>query len=391
MIVEIISHLNDIEDMRNCMLLSTDIKDFIYKTPKIMHKIQIAFKSDINLEEISQFLDERGKFIKNIKIQENFKENKIIDPLLIPVILNKCPNIEKFTHASHPDYSVMKTEKIVKYPFELLRLKHLIIETDESGNFIANARNIKNLETLKCFHHKLPINENLTDFLCQQENLKELSLKYSILYAPKSFPTRDIRKEIKFKLNKLNYSINSRQFSPNFIKFLEKQAENLIELNLFGIIELEIYEIIFKKCKNLEKLSIFPQEGSYSYTNDHHDWMLSNLRYFESEKLRFDYVYKKFPNIDSIKCSQIEKVEGTFEKLLNLDIKNLNENKFISIMLPNLRTLNVSSVDLSTFEQLIRNSQKIESISVIDYSKCDKSKTFLNILKKLQKLKLSFQ
>lgn len=146
MIIEIISHMNEIKDLRNCMILCKEIREMMFKTPKIMKKIQVVFQ-DFNYDEIEvlifQFLYDKGRFIKNMSL---FRKHK--DPEFLPYVLNQVPNLEKLILNSDFTYNNNETKQSSECFFRLPRLKNLIINTDEFENFATNVIDLQSIDKL---------------------------------------------------------------------------------------------------------------------------------------------------------------------------------------------------------------------------------------------------
>ena len=80
------------------MLLSKEIRDTIFKTPKIIRKLE--FTADLNNKEdqLVEFLTNNGKFIKNMRLLDDCSDINLLGRYLILV-----PNLETLTHEWHKD------------------------------------------------------------------------------------------------------------------------------------------------------------------------------------------------------------------------------------------------------------------------------------------------
>ena len=91
MILKIISNLKSIDDIRNCMLLSKEIKDSMLKSPEIMRNIKIQLKCFYETETAKKVLTEHGRYIRCLSILAKVKSSKLFKDLLSLV-----PNLEEF-------------------------------------------------------------------------------------------------------------------------------------------------------------------------------------------------------------------------------------------------------------------------------------------------------
>lgn len=400
MIIEIFSKLNEINDLRNCMLLSKEIRNSMFKSPKIMRKIQIVIKSDKFDKEFKTFLLERGKFIKNFKMHKNFY---LPTSELIQNVLRCVPNLESFTGSLHSDRTAIldgfirsnsdqsndiiwpdpneevREKSIAENHFEFPYIKDLTLEI-ANDIFFMNAVNMKYLTYFRICTIESDISKALNNFLVQQENLKEF------YFDPcTSFLTRDITSEVKFRLTKLEISYGT-ELNDECLKFIDSQAENLKELSFFDKpIDFEIDRIF--KYKNLEKLTL-----SYIRDpDDNIDDILPNLKYFETSFInmsRFYFIIKSFPNLETLKCfrfycdnddtgnfkgQQIQNLK--LSKLKNLSLSFVNSNnleKFNSYApyIENLKIMEISKI--STLLSVIQNLKRFESLKTFETTICSK-------------------
>jgi len=361
------------------MLSSKYIQDLILKTPEIMRKIKYSFRADIDIAEIAKFFSEKGKYIRKIGIT-NFSDpdrNTVTNnPLLISYIANQAPNLEDFACEYHTCYDI--SENTIYNPFYMPRLKHLSLK-DQLPNFITNAQNIVNLETLT-LGYDLGYVKPVVDFLCQQKDLKELNFNDD----SKLFKSRDISNDVKFNLTTLGCYDHYNQKSQNFINFLKRQAGSLEELNICGPLNLELFEIIFTKCKNLRKMFSCSFFDSPAFENVNSDWTLNNLRHFNGRNVilesKLNLVYAMFPNLVSLKCYELKIIEGTFDKLESLEVEYINCREIQNCKFPNLKNLSLCSVDFR-WEQFARNIPKLEKFKLSEASDFSQ---FLILLKSLK-------
>jgi hypothetical protein len=220
-IIHIISFLNDIKDLHNCMLISKEIRDFIFKTPEIMRKILINFSecSWVNLPLIKineknvqdpitdnyinlshhphlQLLKDQGKYFRclELRIDENI-------PNKFKFIMNRVVNLEDLNfEVIESQTEIKEVNESHKDSPDLKNLKSFKINHNALKFFVKNTKNAKNIQKFTVIAPKIDSQEVLTDFIVQQDNLKEFTLKLNTAMDIINFPTRDITKEVKFKL-----------------------------------------------------------------------------------------------------------------------------------------------------------------------------------------------
>jgi len=376
------------------MLISKGIRYEIFKTREIMKRIQINFKASTKQKEISQFLSKYGIFIRNVGIMEipsDSKYNKLsnfrrVNPRLVPYVLNNTPNIEEFEHK--PAFrGIPRIEKTIKKPFILKKLRHLSILTNDVVNFISNAKEVKNLKTLKVDQYEIDLSQILTDFILSQDSLKELTIKSSYTGQSQPFPSSDISKLVKFKLTKFEFTRNNHnEVDKNFLKFLVTQAETLEDLCLSGPFPLEIYNFVLKRCKNLTKLELF---GKTNFNDSpeilNTNSVLEKLRFFSVAILKLDSVYEKFPNLNSVKCGLLVNVDGVFDKLESLEIYFLDCRFIYNFKLHSLKELKViHSIEGEFLENFLKTIPNLEHFEFIGHGNFS---LYFDILKNVKNLK----
>jgi len=373
MIIEIISHMNEIKDLRNCMMLCKEIREMMFMMPKIMKKIQVVFQ-DFNYDEIEdlifQFLYDKGRFIKNLSLFLSYK-----DPEFLPYVLNQVPNLEKLILNSKFDYYNDEIKQS-EYFFRLPRLKNLIVYSDEFEIFMTNAIDLQSLE-------KLEINyienvEMMTDFLCQLDTLKIFCSNSSSNY----YLTRNISKEMKFKLSTIEFYLHGE--NDNFQNFLECQADNLRKLNLFGYLSAETINIIFEKCKNLQMLILKPYDTRMLRSS--RLGIIENLTYFEvSNKYgsELNFICKSLPHLKILKCTKMCSIKSSIDNLVTLEIQQLECKNLQNLKLPKLKNLTAEMIRIKKWEKFIQNVPNLESLTI----KNIEIQQISIILKSVEKLK----
>lgn len=401
----IIGHINEIECLKNCMISSKKIRESIFGTSSIMKKLTFNFKYDIDQDKW-KFLADKGMLIKNLKISYDF-----INSEQLGNFLKLIPNLEEFTCTSSNE--LMGNVKV-----ELPLLKSLIINGGNISNFIKNAE-ANNIESLRIKYQILVKNEDLTNFLCTQNRLKELYIasnnravesNYELrrINMSNGFPTRKIGHEIKFKLEKLDIMFDYYALPEYSINFLRSQVESLKELNIHCSYNPILIEFIFNNFKNLEKLEV----KTY-FTGSARDFKLSeilkenldHLVYYKTNKYIIGddviAISQKISNLNSLECGSIISSPATLYKLETLKVFSFDCSENINLILPNLKDFSIHKFNASCSEilrQFFKNIENIENLKIFTFNEAmnlynrDKLKylifeTLCKILKNLKNFK----
>jgi len=390
--MQIFGYLDDIKDIHNCMLLSKETRDAIFRTPQIMRKMMII-TCKYNWNSFLKFINKKGEFIRNIKFEFRGMNEKYMK-----FALHHVPNLEKLVHC-HLDEDLDIWDMDVNYssveefpePADLSQLRNLFLVDERFEKLTRITKNIKKLETLNCWMEKEESLENFTNFIVKQNNLKELKLEYLNFEADQKFPSRDISSEVKFQLKilKLNKCYND---NPHFLTFFKNQAEKLEILELVNPPDENICKVIYKMCKNLKELSLQGSETTVYYEL-YPEYKLESLKYlkeayFSTPKLIA--ACEKIPNLESIKCREFEDVSGIFENICNLELETIKVNKFQNVKLPNLKKLFVCNFENSInddFQNFIKNIPNIEYFKIGGIEINFNNAQILQHLTKFQKLR----
>lgn len=136
----------------------------MFESPEIMEKIKFVLSFNTKLMDVLKFLEEKGRFIKKLSIQNSFESlysstYNANDQHLIPLLMSHTPNLVDFS--CERQLGIFDENK----PFPLSHLRHLSL-TNQVFNFLTNAQNIENLESLNLscirFEHEILVN-----FLCK--------------------------------------------------------------------------------------------------------------------------------------------------------------------------------------------------------------------------------
>jgi len=364
------------------MLLSKEIRDLILKTSKIMNKFIIVFKSDINQDEISHFLTNYGNFIKIIQFKD---ENEINSEVLV-FILSQVPNLEELLCEDSSENQTTQPEFINKIYFELPKMRILTILNENLKNVLKNVKNLKNLEKLTIYRYEDNDDEFLTNFIVQQDNLKELSLINYQKSLFKPFPSRDISNEAKFNLTKFEYHFVNCEVFDNFLSFFKIQSKNLTELKLDGNLNDQIFDIIFEKCKNLEKLGLFADDDSVLISNINSHRVLESVKYYETCYVYMDeFSFNAFPNTISLKCSELFGVYGIFNNLINLEAEIYSCASSEHLKFRNLENFITGFIDNESLKEFLQSAPNVKNLTLSRYFIKDfRGSEFLDVFKRLK-------
>ncbi|KAL7012263.1 hypothetical protein ACKWTF_014726 [Chironomus riparius] len=394
LIIHIISFQNTIQDLHNCMLISKEIRDSIFKTPEIMRKVLINFRecswvkiqtnqpNESNLQEPTssnietlltephlEFLENKGKFFRclELNVDENNSE-------AFKFIMNRVENLEDLNfEVIESQIELQEANTSHEDIPDLKRLKAFKINHNALKFFVKNTKNAKNLQNFTVIAPKIDSQEVLTDFIVLQDNLKEFTLKLNTAMDIINFPTRDITKEVKFKLKKLNLCfVNSNR--KHFMDFLKSQAPNLKELELNYKPHHEILDIVFRYCTKLTNLSLNTYGDSPVFSDLYPHWQLPNLKRYSNKSfsaVQLDKVYIRFPNVESLVAFKMLDNNGTYNKLKTLEVGLLYYNHVQHLKLPELKSFKISLLsgdgNDKTWINLAKNFENLENLTVKDF------------------------
>ncbi|CAG9810732.1 unnamed protein product [Chironomus riparius] len=396
-IIKIISSLDDIQDIRNCMLLSKNIRDSIFKTSKIMRKVLVS----LNSSEASEFLNFRGNSIRCLKIQSHNEDN-------LKLIFRKVPNLEELTFKNNQftdkftrQSSIIQQEldkynKIVeglddKLPSDLRNLKVLEIRLANFEMFTKSTKNITKLEKFTIYLTELRDDELLLKFLNQQSILKELIVINISQFHIIDFPCLNFCVEVKFRLKILK--LIRIKFDNYLARFLESQLESLKELELTEVGNHETLEAMFMKSRKLKKLSLGAVACSMIFANDFPDLRMQSLETYEdrnSKGVELDKIYERFPNLLNLKCLQLMPINGIFDKIVSLELFVLDCQKLKDLQLKSLSILTIIKVsrfsDATIWEKFTKNIKNIEILTIKHVEDLHNIPQILKHLKNFQRL-----
>lgn len=365
MIINIISYLDNKHDIVNCMKLSKEIRDLIFKTPEIMRKFKFSY--NYNSPCPIEFFRNRGASIRRLNL--NIRPD---DEALLRFLLNCTPNLELLVLYKTDDG---RTERFMSFAEEyvgigfadLSKLKYLLMQISDFDYFIKNTKNVKNLQNLTFLKKHHEHSKLLKEFLDQQNYKKELCLAY---YAYK--------------------------WNVDF-KHLENVAEYVTEVINDGQITNESISIIFEKFTNLRKFFDLSQRMNIiaerlSSLNSQHKGLKTYVNNLETlNNLNFEIITAKFPNLEILVCNRFQVTEGTNNSLQTLHVNGMSFDNCRNFKLPNLKNF---LVDFSSgltqmlfWNEFSKNIENVEDIEITGYMHEMIDENFAQNLNKFQKLK----
>lgn len=365
MIINIISYLDNKHEILNCMQLSKEIRDLIFKTPKIMRKF--IFRYNYNSPCPIEFFRNRGTSIRRLYL--NIRPD---DEALLRFLLNCTPNLEMLEVCKIEDgiterFMSLDEEYVGIELADLSKLKHLYMQISDLDYFIKNTKNVKNLQNLTIFEKRHEHSKLVKEFLDQQNYKQELSLIY---YAHK--------------------------WNVDF-KHLENVAEYVTDVINKGQIINEPNSIIFGKFTNLRKFFDLSQRMNIiaerlSSLNSQHKGLKTYVNKLETlYNLNFEIITAKFPNLEFLGCNRFQVNKGTNNSLQTLCVNGMSFDNCRNFKLPNLKNfrVNFSSglTQMLFWNKFSKNIENVENIEITGYMHELIDENFVQNLNKFQNLK----
>ncbi|CAG9810719.1 unnamed protein product [Chironomus riparius] len=266
-ITKVIANLTNTNDIKNCMLLSKDVNSCIFRTPEILTRLLFNLDCTNNSDECSNFLKFKGNEIKNIKLSFNSESTEILK-----TVLSQTPNLTDFTFTNVSFGCVccgscsFPTKEQDSVPFkeywtlnsnsiDLPELKVLEMEVTDLYSFIKVTNQVKSLEKLTIYIHSSKHQKIMTEFILQQENLKELNIIVTETDGEVNFLSRNIARKLKFKLKTLKiFTKNGMAVNGYLDEFLLAQIDSLEELDFDFSLDISTLDIVFNKLRKLRML-----------------------------------------------------------------------------------------------------------------------------------------
>ncbi|KAL7012261.1 hypothetical protein ACKWTF_014724 [Chironomus riparius] len=401
-ITNIITNLTDTNDIKNCMLLSKDVNSFIFRTPKIINKFKFNLDCIEDPEATYNFMRFKGRHVKSMTITYDLNSYGIWRMYLIA-----APKLEELV-LTNKDSRVLP--ELVQdwmtlwmplwHAIPLSGLKSLKIELRDLQYFIRFTKEVKTLEKLSIFISTSTDQSFMTEFILQQDNLKELNITVAVMGPDVKFPTRDITKDIKFKLKTLKILSNRKRISNlQLDRFLVTQANSLEELEFDSSPSDRTLVSIFYRFKNLKKFRL---------QTDSTSMMIRNARFFMRKlKVVTDFedmntsgvsltnVFHVLPNLVTLKCIYLNNSAGCFTTLNDLDVNNLKISNLKHVRMDNLKKLTVKKLmevnDDVAWLKFVETVGSVDTLAIKGIENIENLPIVLNNLKSFKKLqKFSF-
>lgn len=412
-ITNIVTTLTDINDIRNCMELSKDVNNFIYRTPKIINKFKFNFDCINDYQPSLNFIKHKGTHIKSIEIKVDSNALKIMKNFFLHTpklehftLVNKSPipgppavrrcfccgsRLYHATPTLEEDWKRFTKQCWTpkKGSVELLALKSLEIELRDLDDFIRATKQVRCLVSLTVYVTAPSDQRIMNEFIMQQKNLKELTLILTGDRGAVLFPTRDVIKDVKFRLRKLKiHTKGSRIYSDTVDGFLWTQAACLEELEVDFSLPDSNLQMIFGNFQRLRKF-VHKSSDENALIRDPAVGFrpLERVNYYEDmtvQGLKLYRVWYLFPNIRSLKCSSLKLAVGNYYMLTVVDVQELDISNLKNASFSNLRKLSIGKLkEVHNEDFWIGFVNSIRNVSNLTISGLDSIKDFLYIIKSL--------
>lgn len=228
------------------------------------------------------------------------------------------------------------------------------------------------------YYYQEPKTE-FTEFVCQQDGLKELILQgYSDMVFKSLFHV-DINEKAKFKLRTLSLECEL-SYHRNFSNFFRAQGEHIKELIISCYnIDFHYYRVLFNNFNKLEIL-VLPMDWTL---NDSRSIAIKNSRLESVKELElvgsnddlesFKTFINIFPNVEELKCENLTNfsLQGVlehFQRLTSIDVDNFRCDTMLFVKLPSLKHLNVEFLSPTGhnffWEKFTQDCPNIESLHI---------------------------
>lgn len=380
----------------------------ILDSPTLMRKMPLIFYHADWKDKIP-FVEKHGKYLKSVKFHHCTMRNTNE----LRRVLSLTPNLEELIISIHEpeEDAVDSTDDSNDIVISLQALKILSITSNLSLTK-ALLLDLNNCRSIEIFHVEAmfpsPTNE-VGDFLSQQNNLKEISLRangYDDLGLKTVFTENLINnKNIKLKTLK-NYA--SLLYNKEFSEFLKAQSENIEYLYLKAYsIDFHYYRIILQNFHNLKKVYLHVN-GIFNESRcaELAEFSLPSVTEFENrehikDSWSFEALIRFFPNLEVITMPVYDfPFHGVLEKIPKLRKMKANDCKLEkllftkSLSMKELEMTEVDGMQLSfLWENLAENMPNIERLKIKNLAHTrlqitidTKVKVFLMNLKNFKKL-----
>lgn len=412
----ILCHLDNLEHLKQCLMISNEFRELIIKTPELMRKLQVIFFNE-NWQAKMPFIEEYGFYVRSIKFDDcgfrsmrDLRKILMLTPNVETLVFYNCfilepaedhhdvndevgieDNAEVQDEAdpaenANQNQSVAVLEPIDPEEDDPIDLKNLTFLHLDSCNIaeklVHSLRNCTTLKKLKItFYYQAPVSF-FTSFVCQQDNLQELfCVGWSDMVFRSLFKDDISQNKIKFKLKKFTLECELG-YHVNFSNFLRSQASHLKELELTCYnINFHYYRLVFNHFRSLQKLTL-PTDWflTDSRVNDIKNCRIPSLKELDlvgsnDDIATFKTVLDIFPNIEVLKAENIMYfslygILEKFTKLSHIKAENFRVETLMFVKLPSLKIIETSylfPMALSfLWENLSENCPNIEQITIRD-------------------------
>ncbi|XP_070491506.1 uncharacterized protein [Chironomus tepperi] len=384
--------INEIQDNQNEAVNEIQIMDVDVEEPNVQNDPNNANIEEMAIEivdiidEAENIQNNRNVAAQNENNQDMVHENadnqeQAIDNEAMAVENN--PNNEMAVESKSTDEQKdLEEDPVTETEIDLNNLTYLHLESSSIAEsvvkFIKNCNKLKYLKLT--FYYQEPKTE-FTNFVCQQDNLKELILQgYSDMMYKSLFHV-DITENVKFKLKTLSLECEL-SYNRHFSNFFRAQSENIKDLIISCYnIDFHFCRVLFNNFKKLEKLSL-PSDWTL---NDTRVNIIKNCRLDSVKELElvgsnddletFKTFINIFPNIESLKCENLSSfsMNGILENFHNLKFIHADSfrcDTMLFVNMPSLKTLEIDflSPTGSNFywDKLTHDCPNIENLYIED-------------------------
>ncbi|CAG9810728.1 unnamed protein product [Chironomus riparius] len=405
-IIKILSYVNH-KDLKTCRLVSKQFYDLIRTTSELIKKLKfvVQFSTniskketwkqraiDINNNSTYQVPSGRPLYRPNdligdatLQVPQPLNFENIKGPFIRNIIL-KLNNFDEFSWnfmkelPNLEDLSIEETRHVTydfipaqEDPIDLSKLTSLKLTQRLLNSFTSSTKNVNNLKALTIKVTSEDHQELLTDFIVQQDNLKELYLNIDPLIDSINFPATDITSKIKFQLTKFKLTLSAvRNESQHFQQFFESQAGHLESLKLNFNPDDQLLTSIFTKCTNLKHFGLKLSPRSDSFSRLDQELQMPSVRsikdrFIDDQKITL--ITARFPNVRELQCGLMRDIHGCFDKIRKISVESLFCHTMGDCAFPNLKELYINNAygfRDKAWRQFHKNIMELEQLKIAE-------------------------
>ncbi|CAG9810725.1 unnamed protein product [Chironomus riparius] len=335
---ELISYIftfyKDIEDIKKCFMLSKRMTAWINIEPLIANNIKFSL-NDVRKNDFLKFISHNGYFVRNLEVNGYWRIGSSIN-------FSQLPRLRELSIQSM-DFGGRQSELDGCNGLNMLNLRSLkTYNMTDLEDLIKKLSNTRSLTRLDAKFDNNANHELWTDFIFQQNNLKELSLK--ITKDEFNFPYKDVKNLIKFKLQTLKLSLPKID-QGLLLTFLNTLGSSLQALDL------QITDQTHFPSRNINfEVKFNPKKLKLCIHNAHE---LNFQSFIESQAEKLEELDLEIesdpPNFLERPITSIDSLRMTTLKLCLKTVKHQNLLDFLSKM-NNLKELELSIDDMDMDE-----------------------------------------